>query len=292
MKPIKTVLFFCVLIVFQLSYSQDNEYSLGEDSKPHEGVPKGIITKHVWKSKVLEGTIREYYIYIPAQYKPKEAAALMVFQDGHAYVKEDGDFRVPAVFDNLINKKKMPVTIGVFINPGHKSSELPKDPFRANNRSIEYDSLNDAYARFLIEELIPELSKTYNITTNPQMRAICGLSSGGICAFTAAWERPDYFSKVMSHFGSFTNIRGGHNYEAMIRKTPKKSLKVYLQDGSNDLNNEHGNWWLANQQLASSLEYKSYDFIFVTGTGAHNGKHGGSVLPEALEWLWSDLKTK
>lgn len=291
MKPIKTVFVF-LLLTLNIGFGQETEYSFSEDSKRHDGVPKGVVTKHVWKSTIFDGTIREYYVYVPAQYNPDEAAALMIFQDGHAYVNEDGDFRVPIVFDNLIHKKDMPMTIALFINPGHKSSELPENPFRASNRSIEYDSLNDAYARFLIEELIPELSKTYNISTNPQMRAICGLSSGGICAFTAAWERPDYFSKVMSHFGSFTNIRGGHNYEAMIRKTPKKDIKVYLQDGSNDLNNEHGNWWLANQQMASSLEYKSYDHIFVTGTGAHNGKHGGSVLPEALRWLWGDIKFK
>ncbi|PKQ43843.1 alpha/beta hydrolase [Confluentibacter flavum] len=289
MKSIKTVFAFLLLMTLKLSFGQESEYSFSEDSKRHDGVPKGMATKHVWKSTIFDGTIREYYLYVPVQYNPNEAAALMVFQDGHAYVNEEGDFRVPVVFDNLIHNKELPITIGLFINPGHKGSELPENPFRASNRSIEYDSLNDAYAQFLIEELIPEISKTYNITNNPQMRAICGLSSGGICAFTAAWERPDYFSKVMSHYGSFTNIRGGHNYEAMIRKTPKKNIKVYLQDGSNDLNNEHGNWWLANQQMASSLEYKSYDYTFVTGTGAHNGKHGGSVLPDALKWLWSDV---
>jgi len=292
MIPLKTVLALLLLMTLKLSFGQESEYSFNEDSKRHDGVSKGMVTKHVWKSTIFDGTIREYYLYVPVQYNPNEAAALMIFQDGHAYANETGDFRVPIVFDNLIHKKEIPVIIGLFINPGHKNSELPENPFRASNRSIEYDSLNDAYARFLIEELIPEISKTYNISTNPQMKAICGLSSGGICAFTAAWERPDYFSKVMSHFGSFTNIRGGHNYEAMIRKTPKKDIKVYLQDGSNDLNNEHGNWWLANQQMASSLQYKSYNYIFITGTGAHNGKHGGSVLPEALKWLWSDIKSK
>ncbi|MBU3821006.1 hypothetical protein KO566_02950 [Flavobacteriaceae bacterium XHP0103] len=292
MKLIKSVSFFCLLLCVSLSFGQENEYSLGEDSKRHDHVPKGTVTKHVWKSTLINGTIREYYLYVPAQYDPKKPAALMVFQDGHAYVNEEGDFRVPIVFDNLIHKKEMPVTIGLFINPGHRGAEVPEMPFRASNRSVEYDSLDDTYVRFLMDELIPEISKTYNLSNNPQMRAICGLSSGGICAFTAAWERPDYFSKVMSHFGSFTNIRGGHNYEAMIRKTPKKNIKVYLQDGSNDLNNEHGNWWLANQQMASSLEYMDYDYTFVTGTGAHNGKHGGSVLPEGLKWLWSGFESE
>lgn len=214
----------------------------------------------------------------------------MVFQDGHSYVNLKGDFRVPTVLDNLINKKEIPITIGLFVNPGHNSSDLPENPYRSSNRSIEYDSLNDNYVNFLIEELIPVISKSYNLTTDPKMRIICGLSSGGICAFTAAWERPDYFKNVISHFGSFTNIRGGDNYQAMIRKTPKKDIKVYLQDGSNDLNNEHGNWWLANLQMASSLEYKSYDYMFVKGLGKHNGKHGGSVFPEALKWIWSDYK--
>src|SRR5690606_30394615 len=199
MIPLKTVLALLLLMTLKLSYGQESEYSFSEDSKQHDGVPKGMVTKHVWKSTIFDGTIREYYLYVPVQYNPNEAAALMIFQDGHAYANETGDFRVPIVFDNLIHKKEIPVIIGLFINPGHKNSELPENPFRASNRSIEYDSLNDAYARFLIEELIPEISKTYNISTNPQMKAICGLSSGGICAFTAAWERPDYFSKVMSH---------------------------------------------------------------------------------------------
>lgn len=291
MKLIKSVLIFCLLFDFTMQ-SQDNNYALGKDSKRQEGVPKGIVTKHIWKSKVLNGTIREYYIYVPDQYNPKNVAALMVFQDGHSYVNEEGDFRIPIVFDNLIHKKEMPVTIGVFINPGHLNSELPKNPYRASNRSIEYDSMNDLYVTFLIDELIPEISKTYKLTDDPKLRAICGLSSGGICAFTASWERPDYFSKIMSHFGSFTNIRGGHNYPSIIRKSDKKDIKVYLQDGSNDLDNEFGNWWLANQQMAATFTYKNYNYKFDKGTGGHNGKHAGSVLPEALQWLWKDSKPK
>lgn len=292
MRFIKGILFFCLMVIANNCFSQNTVYNLGDDSKQHDNVPKGKVTKYVWKSTLLEGTIREYYLYVPEQYNPKETAALMVFQDGHSYANLEGDFRVPTVLDNLIYKKEIPITIGLFVNPGHKNTELPEGPYKASNRSIEYDSLNDEYVRFLIEELIPKIAETYNLTTDPKMRIICGLSSGGICAFTAAWERPDYFGNVISHFGSFTNIRGGHNYEAMIRKTPKKNIKVYLQDGSNDLNNEHGNWWLANQQMASSLEYKSYDFMFVKGDGGHNGKQGGSVFPEALKWIWSDYKMK
>lgn len=260
----------------------------GPDSQRQPGVPKGEVSKFTWKSKVFPNTIREYYVYVPAQYKPDNPAALMVFQDGHTYVKEEGDFRVPIVFDNLIHQKAIPVTIGLFINPGHHGEELPKDPFQADNRRFEYDTLNDQYARMLLDELIPEISKKYKLADSPQMRAICGLSSGGICAFTAAWQRPDQFHKVLSHIGSFTNIRGGYVYPSLIRKSPKRNIKVFLQDGSNDLDNQHGNWWLANQEMAAALKFSKYDYKFVGGTGGHTGKHGGSILPESLRWLWSD----
>lgn len=264
----------------------------GPDSERQTGVPKGGVTKYVWKSKVFLNTIREYYVYVPAQYNPQNPAALMVFQDGHAYVKEDGDFRVPVVFDNLIHQKAMPVTIGLFINPGQHGEELLKEPFRADNRAAEYDTLTDQYARLLIEELIPEISKSYKLADSPQMRAICGLSSGGICAFTAAWQRPDYFHKVLSHIGSFTNIKGGYVYPSLIRKAPKRNIKVFLQDGNNDLDNQHGNWWLANLQMEAALKYSKYDYKFIGGTGGHTGKHGGSILPESLRWLWADVVNK
>ena len=292
MKPILNKPLFIFLLFFGLNIGlgQEESYEYSINSQRQEGVPKGTVTKHVFESQLFEGTYREYYVYVPAQYQAEKPAALMVFQDGHAYVKEDGDFKVPIVFDNLIHKKEMPVTIGIFINPGHNSAELPENPFRASNRSWEYDEMSELYARFLIEELIPEVGKKYTLTTDSKMRAIAGLSSGGICAFTAAWERPDYFYRVLSHIGSFTNIRGGHEYPSMIRRHAKRNIKVYLQDGSGDLNNTYGNWWLANQQMASSLEFRGYDFTFVTGTGAHNGKHGGAVLPEALKWLWKDVK--
>ncbi len=280
----------CSIMILSINncLSQEEEYKYSQDSERQEGVPRGTVTKSVFQSQIFEGTYREYYVYVPAQYQPDQAAALMIFQDGHAYVKEDGDFRVPIVFDNLIHKKEMPVTIGIFINPGHNSSELPENPFRSSNRSWEYDELSDLYARFLIEEIIPEVGKDYNLTNDPKMRAICGLSSGGICAFTAAWERPDYFHKVLSHIGSFTNIRGGHVYPSLIRRQSKRDIKVLLQDGSGDLNNLYGNWWLANQQMASSLEFRNYEYTFVKGTGGHNGKHGGSIFPESLRWLWSE----
>jgi len=276
------------LATISISYCQEEEaYTYSEDSERQADVPQGEVTLYEWESD-LYNNFREYYVYVPAQYDSTQPAALMVFQDGHTYVKEDGDFRVPIVFDNLIHKQEMPVTIGLFINPGHNTAEYPENRFRSSNRSWEYDELGDKYARFLIDELIPELEKSYNLTDDSEMRAICGISSGGICAFTVAWERPNYFKKVVSHIGSFTDIRGGHVYPALVRKHAKRDIKVFLQDGSGDLDNQFGNWWLANQQMASSLAYRDYDYKFVKGTGAHNGKHGGSILPETLKWLWGE----
>jgi enterochelin esterase family protein len=266
---------------------QSEPYKHPPEAERQDGVPQGKVTHWIWKSQVFPGTIRECWTYVPAQYDGSAPAAVMVFQDGHAYVNEKGNFRVPIVFDNLIAKKEMPVTVGIFLNPGHKSEELPKPGWSdKNNRSFEYDTLSDQYARFLIEEILPEVGKTVMLTEDPDARAICGISSGGICAFTAAWNRPDAFRKVLSHVGSFTNIRGGHAYPPMIRKTPAKPLRVFLQDGSKDLDNEHGNWPLANQQMAAALAFKKYDYTFVFGEGGHNDIHGGSILPESLRWLW------
>jgi enterochelin esterase family protein len=264
------------------------DYKPGPDSHPQDGVPRGEVTKHSFtNSAVYPGTVRDYWIYVPKQYDPGKPACLMVFQDGGGYQSTNGQYRTTVVFDNLISKKEMPVTIGVFVNPGVVPATEPGRRPR-NNRSFEYDSLGDAYAKFLIDELLPEVAKKYNITTDPEGRAIGGASSGGICAFTVAWERPDSFRKVLSHIGSFTNIRGGHVYPALIRKTEKKPLRVFLQDGSSDLDNLHGNWPLANQQMAAALKFMKYDYKFEFGTEGHNGKHGGAILPESLRWLWRD----
>lgn len=277
--------------------SEPAHYELGPDSQPQEGVPRGVVTDHEWTtSEVFPGTVRRYSVYVPNQYRSDKPAALMVFQDGHAYLSPDGDFRVPVVFDNLIHAGDMPVTIAVFIDPGHKQDRLPAERGwrpEPENRSVEYDTLSDRYALLLLTEILPAVAKEHSFTDDPAGRAICGLSSGGICAFTVAWERPDAFRKVLSHVGSFTNIRGGHAYPALIRKPPggkDKPLRVYLQDGSHDLDNAHGNWWLGNQQMAAALKFRNYDYKFVAGEGGHNGNHGGAVLPDALRWLWRDYK--
>ncbi len=247
------------------------------------GVPKGkLLPQKPWESKIYPGTTRPWWIYVPAQYKEDQPACVMVFQDGGGYTSF-----VPTVFDNLIAKGEMPVTAAIFINPGSGPGQ----------RSIEYDTLSDRYARYLLEEILPEAEKTVKLRHDPESRAISGISSGGICAWTVAWERPNEFRKVLSWVGSFTNIasgssgrEGGHNYEAMIRKTAKKPIRVFLQDGANDLDNNNGNWPLANQQMAKALKFAGYDHQFVFGQGFHSNRHGRAILPDSLRWLWRDYK--
>jgi enterochelin esterase family protein len=257
-------------------------YETHPDSKQQPGVPKGTVKQMpAWKSQIFAGTTRDWWVYVPAQYRAETPAAVMVFQDGAG----PKDY-VPIVFDNLIAKKDIPVTVGIFIQPGTRADG-------GANRSFEYDTLSDQYARFLLEEILPEVEKTVKLRHDAASRAISGASSGGICAFTVAWERPNEFSKVLSWIGSFTNIAsgptvraGGHNYEAMVRKTPRKPIRVFLQDGANDLDNANGNWPLANQTLAKSLSFARYDYRFEFGQGFHSNRHGRAILPDSLRWLW------
>lgn len=258
-------------------------YETHPDSREQPGVPKGSVKQMPpWESRIFAGTTRDWWVYVPSQYNAASPAAVMVFQDGAG----SKDF-VPTVFDNLIAKRDMPVTVGVFIQPG-----VFKEGGRSN-RSFEYDTLSDQYARFLLEEILPEVEKTVKLRHDAASRAIGGASSGGICAFTVAWERPNEFSRVMSWIGSFTNIasgkslrEGGHNYQALVRKTPKKPIRIFLQDGANDLDNVHGSWPLANQTLAKSLAFAGYDYRFEFGNGFHNNRHGRAMLPDTLRWLW------
>jgi enterochelin esterase-like enzyme len=266
-----------------------DENAHGVDSEVNPNVQHGRVTQHEWlESKVFPGTKRRYSVYEPSQYDAATPAALMVFQDGHAFEGTTGDFRLPVVFDNLIAKGDMPITIAVMIDPGHKGELPPKRGWQPtpSNRAFEYDSVTGDYAEFLLSEILPEIEKSYSITKNPELRAIGGNSSGGICAFSVAWHRPDSFRKVLSHIGSFVNIRGGHNYPTMLRKGEKKPLRVLLQDGEGDLDNEHGNWPLANKQMAAALKFREYDYKFVLGSGKHDGKHGGAIIPDSLRWLW------
>ncbi len=266
-----------------------DDYKLGPDSQPQD-VPHGEVKKAVLEdSKIFPGTTHDYWVYVPKQYDGKKPACLMVIFDGGGYQKPDGGTRATVVFDNLIAKKEMPVTIGVFVNPGTiKAAAAPaKD---RSNRSYEYDSTGDLNARFVLEELLPEATKGLNITPDPNGHAVAGASSGGIAAFTVAWEKPEYFHKVVSWIGSFTNIREGYVYPALIRKskTAPKPLRVFLQDGTNDLDNLHGNWPLSSQDMAAALKYAGYDYKFELGDGGHSGKQGASLFPDTLRWIWRD----
>ena len=265
-----------------------DDYQLGPDSQPQPG-PKGEVRQGVFAdSRIFPGTTRDYFVYVPKQCDPARPACLLVCFDGAGFFNAKGQFRLPVVLDNLIARGEMPVTIAVGINPGTVPAAEPGAKPRSN-RSFEYDSLGDANARFVLEELLPVALRGLNVTADPAGRAVVGNSSGGIAAFTVAWERPDQFRKVISHIGSFTNIRGGHVYPGLIRKTkPAKPLRVFLQDGTNDLDNLHGNWPLANQDMAAALKFAGYDHRFILGDGGHSGRHGGAIFPDTLRWLWRD----
>ncbi len=283
----------------------DKDYVLESTSTARSaGVEPGSTRMLVHKSSaVFPGTVRRVWIHLPAESILKkvgdEGLAVMVFQDGHAYVDEQGQFRAPIVLDNLVHAGKIPPLAAIFIDPGHEGADVPGEKPgwqpAANNRSLEYDTLSPEYAKFLEESILPlaesdERLKAAGVrlTTDPAMRGICGISSGGICAFTVAFERPDLFRKVLSHVGSFADIRGGDHYPSLLRRTKDspKPIRVFLQAGEHDLDNWHGHWWLSNLQMEKALAFAGYDHKLVGGVGGHNGKHGGAILPESLEWLW------
>ena len=251
-------------------------------------MPKGEVLKFSFeKSKIFPGTYRDYWVYIPRQYDPSKPACVYINQDGVQY-------KAPEVFDKLIHEKHMPVTIGVFIM--HGRVKAPNDnALDRFNRSYEYDGLGDNYARFLLEELLPDVEKktasdgrAIKLSQKGNDRCIAGSSSGAICAFTAAWERPDAFSRVFSAIGTYVGLRGGHQYSTLVRKYEPKALRVFLEDGSNDLNIYGGDWWMANQSLERSLAFAGYEVKHVWGDGGHNGKHATELFPEAMKWLWKD----
>ncbi|MDX1984819.1 MAG: alpha/beta hydrolase-fold protein [Bryobacteraceae bacterium] len=258
------------------------------ESYPQPGVPQGKLSEKLQHtSKIYEGMTSDYWIYVPAQYDATQPAALMVWQDGQGHIDRKGSARTLNVIDNLIHQKKIPVMIQVFISPGMAGTR--------RMRSIQYDTVNDTYARFLRDEILAEVESRYNIRKDGYSRAIAGNSSGGICAFNVAWFQPDQFSRVLSRIGSFTSIQwkpgqleGGNVYPFKIRKEPKRNIRVWLQDGANDLENSHGSWPLQNIQMANSLKMMGYDYHLSWGGGTHNGAHGSAELPTAMLWLWRD----
>ena len=279
----------CLYVLSTCVHAADAPAQRAADQEQQSDVPHGKMTDGVFSdSQIFPGTRRDYSVYVPAQYSADQPAALMVFMDGANYAKPDGAFRIPVLFDNLIHKQEMPVTVAVFVNPGTIAATRPGAKDRSN-RSFEYDSLGDRYARFLVDEFLPVALEGLNVSTDPAQRAVCGISSGGICAFTVAWEKPDQFGKVLSHIGSFTNIRGGWAYPGLVRKSKPnpKPIKVYLQDGKDDLNNLFGDWPLANEDLAAALRFAGYEHKFVMTEGGHSSTWAGQQMPDALRWLWS-----
>ena len=257
-----------------------------QEGKVGAQVQKGEVTKHTFaKSKIFPGTTRSYWIYVPRQYDGKSPACVYVNQDNI-------QFNAPAVFDKLIAEKAMPVTIGIFVTHGIVPPANPKALPRFN-RSYEYDGLGDAYVRFLLNELLPEVEtkttadgRKIILSKKGNDRAIGGSSSGAICAFTAAWERPDAFSRVFSAIGTYVGLRGGNDYPTLIRKSEPKPIRVFLQDGENDLNIYGGDWWVANQEMERALQFAGYEVEHIWGNGGHNGKHATEIFPDAMRWLW------
>ena len=264
------------------------------DSYPKPGVPHGKLSeKHTLTSKIYDGMKYDYWTYASAGVDPNVPAVLMVWQDGQNLESEFGGIRLTTVTDNLVQQGLLPPIVHVMIAPGTSADGKAM-------RSIEYDTVSDHYARFLMEEVLPDVEKTYKLRQDAYSRAIAGESSGGIAAFSAAWFMPDKFSRVHSAVGSFTsiqwrskeNVDGGNVYPFMVRKDPKRNIRMWMSDGADDLENNHGSWPMQAIQMANSLKFRGYDFHFRFGTAAHGGAQAALDLPESLMWLWRDYDPK
>jgi enterochelin esterase family protein len=279
----------------------DAFYKLGPDSLPQEGVPKGGLKgPFTLPSQAYPGTQHTWWVYVPAQYNSAKPTDLVIFNDGHAYMSPDGDARALNVLDNLIYRREIPVMIGVFINPGRRPDQPEATNAdwgdRTTNRATEYNTLDDKYARVIVDELLPVLYKEYNISKDPERHAIGGCSSGGIAAFTTAWQRPESFHKVFTMVGTFTNLRGGNEYANIVRKSDKKPIRIFLQDGRNDNRAlardgtyaEEHDFFFQSVRLTQALTEKGYDVNYTWSIGTHGLKQGGLLLPDMLRWLWRD----
>ncbi|WP_025292618.1 alpha/beta hydrolase [Sphingomonas sanxanigenens] len=265
-------------------------------------------------SRIYPGTVRRYWVYVPTVYDPARPPNLLLFQDGQRAVNPRGSLKVPAVLDQLIAARTIPATLGIFVTPGNRSEHYPADLGMQNpdHRAEEYDALSDGYARMTLEELLPAVARRWRFTDDPKRRAIGGTSSGAIASWTVAWRHPEAFGNIISFIGSYTSIGlalgsdgspvtyGGDTYPGLIRKSPIRPLRIFLQDGSSDLDNEHGNWFLANQQMLKALEWANkradeeghpgprYDVKHAWTDGSHSDADGGAILPDVLRWIWRD----
>ena len=284
------------------SQGLDDFYKLGPDSLAQAGVPQGTISDaQMLPCQAYPGTQHTYWVYVPAQYDASVPCSLMIFQDGQAFMHAEGSLRAQNVMDNLIHRREIPVMIGVFINPGRTPEQPEPSPKgdwgdKATNRPTEYNSLDDKYAKVIVDELLPVLYEKYSISKEAKDHGIGGASSGAIAAFTVAWHRPDQFHKVLSIVGSFTNIRGGHAYSEIIREHDKKPIRVFFQDGRNDNRgqrrggqyDETWDWFHQNVRLVEAMTEKGYDINYAWGIGLHGSKQGGAIMPEMMRWLWRD----
>jgi enterochelin esterase family protein len=275
-------------------------YAIGPDSTERDGVPKGEMKgPYYLPSQAYPGTQHTYWLHVPAQYDPAVEASLMIFQDGQAFKDMNGGIRAPNVLDNLIYRRELPVMITVFINPGRTPEQPEPTPQQwgdqTTNRPTEYNTLDDKYARVIVDELMPVLDKDYNISKDPERHGIGGASSGAIAAFTVAWERPNHFRKVLSIVGSFVNLRGGDAYPDIVDKSEKKPIRIFLQDGRNDNRgqgrggyDQRRDWFFQNVRLMKALTAKGYDVNYAWGMNTHGQRMGGPMLPEMMRWLWRD----
>jgi enterochelin esterase family protein len=266
---------------------EDVQYEYGPDSHPRPGVPQGeTVELRLDDSTVFPGTSRKVWIHVPAAYDPVEPAALMVFQDGWWYLDPEGDVRGGIVLDNLVHGGEIPVTIGVFVDPG--VFEDRDDPDERKNRNAEYDADDNRYGTFLLTEVIPEVRRRYRVSDDPDRWGIAGGSCGGNCAFTAAWHLPDRFRRVLGFLSSFAQMPGGNPYPALLAAAPRKPLRIFLQAGHRDSgwNEPEHNWLAENLRVAAALAEAGYDFRLVLGDGGHSPNHAGVLLPDALRWLW------
>ncbi len=271
--------------VATLNPPEDVNYNPCPEAYPRPGTPEGALSRHTaWTgTRVFAGTARDVVVYTTPGLDRAQPANLVVIQDGHFYLAPEGPVRASRVFDVLIAKGQMAPTVAIFVTPGKKDGE-------PEQRSIEYDSMTPDYGRFLVEDLIPFVVAAEGVTLSddPARRTLIGISSGGICSFTAAWHFPDHFRRVLCHCGSFVNIRGGHNWPFIVRMTERRPLRVFMQSGTGDGVLSTGDWPLANQTMANALAYAGYDHRFEFGVGGHSLRHGGAIFAESLRWLWRD----
>ena len=262
----------------------DRQYNPCSEAYPQDSMPTGTFTRiPEWnESKVYPNTTRAISVYrSPNVEEASQLPAFAFFNDGDGYLWRQGDVRATQVFDTMTAAGELPPIVAVFVNPGASAEH-------EDQRSIEYDTVSSRFVEFINTEIVPLVREVSGIelTTNPAQRLICGISSGGICAFNAAWHSPESFGLVLSHCGSFTNIRGGHNYPSMIRRTPRKPLRVFLTSGARDLNIVAGSWAVGNQDMDAALDFAGYDYRFAFGEGGHSLRHGGAIFADSLRWLF------